>query len=52
VKGIQPSLPQDAIPAQPLIDLAQWFGAKTVDPPLRFLANLDKPGLSKHPKMT
>jgi hypothetical protein len=33
VQGIQPLLPQRPVPAQPLIDLGQRRGAKTVDTP-------------------
>jgi hypothetical protein len=38
-------LPQGAVPAQPVIDLGEWLEAKTVDPPLRLLADLDEPRL-------
>src|SRR5215469_7351197 len=51
VQGIQPLLPQGPVPAQPSIDLGERLGAKTVDPPLRLLADLDKPRLPQHPQV-
>src|SRR5258708_25442448 len=50
-QGAKPLLPQNPIPAQPFIDLGQRLRAKTVDSPLRVLANLDKPRLPQHPEM-
>jgi hypothetical protein len=37
--------------AQPFIDLGERLGAKTVDTPLRLLAELDKPRFPQHPEM-
>jgi hypothetical protein len=51
VQGIKPLLPQGPVPAQSFIDLGERLGAKTVDPPLRPLADLDKPGLPQHPQV-
>ena len=51
MQGIQPLLPQGPVPAQPFIDVGQRLGAKSVDPPLRLLANLDEPRLPQHPQM-
>ena len=51
VQGIQPLLPQGPVPAQPVIDLGEWLGAKAVDPPLRLLADLDQPRLPQHPQV-
>ena len=51
VQGIELPLPQGPVLGQPFIDLGQRLGPKAVDPPLRFLANLDKPCLSQHPQM-
>jgi hypothetical protein len=50
VQGKQPLLPQGPVPAQPFIDLGERLKAKTVDPPLRLLADLDKPRLPQHPQ--
>ena len=51
VQGIQPVLPQGPVLAQPFIDLGERLGAKTVNPPLRLLADLDQPRLPQHPQM-
>jgi hypothetical protein len=51
VQGVQPLLPQGPVPAQPVIDLGERLGTKTVDPPLRLLADLDQPCLPQHPQV-
>jgi hypothetical protein len=51
VQGIQPLLPQGPVPVQPFLDLGERLGAKTADPPLRLLADLDEPGLPQHPQV-
>src|ERR1700735_3145815 len=38
VQGVHPLLPQGPVPPQPFIALGERLGAKTVDPPLRLLA--------------
>jgi hypothetical protein len=43
VPGIEPLLPQGPVPAQPFIDLGERLGAKNADPPLRLLADLERP---------
>jgi hypothetical protein len=50
-QGIQPLPPQGPVPAQPFIDLGEWIEAKTVDPPLRLLADLDQPRFPQHPQL-
>src|ERR1035438_8182956 len=50
-QGIQPLLPQGPVPAQPFIDLGERLGTETVDPPLRLLADLDKPRLPQNPQV-
>jgi len=47
MQGIQPLPPQRPIPLQPLVDLGERLGAKTVDPALRLLAKLDQPRLPR-----
>jgi hypothetical protein len=51
VQGIKSLLPQGPVLGQPFIDLGQRFGAKTVDPPLRVLADVDQPRLSQDPQV-
>src|SRR6266496_6113437 len=45
VQGVQSQLPQGPVPAQPFIDLGERLEAEAIDPPLRFLADLDEPCL-------
>jgi hypothetical protein len=47
MKSIEALLPQDAVPAQPFIDLGERLGPKRVDPPLSFLPDVDEPRLER-----
>jgi hypothetical protein len=51
VQGVQPLFPQGPVLVQPFIDLSERLGAKTVDPPLRLLANVDESRLPQHSQM-
>jgi len=51
MQGIQPVPRQGPVPAQPFIDLGERLKAQTVNPPLRLLADLDKPRLPQHPQV-
>jgi hypothetical protein len=51
VQGVEPLFPQGPVPGKPFIDLGERLGAQAVDPPLRFLANLDQPCLPQHPEV-
>lgn len=51
-KGVQPLLPQGPVRVQPFIDLGEWLGTKTVNPPLRLLANLNQPDLAQDPQVS
>src|SRR5690349_21767120 len=48
VQGVQPLPPQGPVSSQPVIDLSERLGAKTVDPPLRLLVDLDQSRLPQH----
>jgi len=48
IECIQALLPQAPVRAQPLVDLGERLGVKTVDPPLCLLADVHKPCLPQH----
>ena len=52
MQGVQPLLPHGPVPGQPFIDLGEWLGPETIDPPLRFLANLDEPSFPQHSQVS
>jgi len=51
VQRIEPLFPQAPIPVKPFIDFGERCGAKSVDPPLSLLANLDQPSFPQHSQM-
>jgi hypothetical protein len=51
MKSVESLLPQDAVPAQPFVDLGERLGPKRVDPPLSVLADVDQPRLPQHPQV-
>jgi hypothetical protein len=48
VQCIQTLFPKRPVAAEPRVDLGERLGTQPIDPPLRFLAHLDKSGLSQH----
>lgn len=51
MQGIQPLLPKGSVRPQPVVKLGERFGAKTVDPALSVLANVDQTRLPQHAQM-
>ena len=51
MEGVEPVLPEPAVLSQPLVDLDERLRAECVDPALRVLAYVDKPGFPQHAEM-